>query len=482
MRYFIPALLLAAAPAFAQITPDDLLANWQESSLQLGDELVYERLERKGDSLTLINVTLADGPETPLKWLRLDGLPDGSVDISFSPNLENIITREDSDGFSSITNFSLSGLALNASGNPAAILYRFSADTLTSKTTEITDSVPSRTDLRINAIAGEIRHRPTANESQNLAGFVTFESITINNRLTPLAPAERTFFDWSALDTRLDLDVTIPNDIAKTDAGIPEGLSMAVTLTTGPYDMRFSEKAGSEFTFSQQSGLIMLGTDARQFSYAASTEMANIALQSSDSSIPGFGLGIEAGAFEIKIPLKKSDEAQDFSLATRFTGLLLDEQTWQGLDPAPALSLAPLNFGFALNGTAMINEDLFDDGAMQALAGPAAELRSLKLSGLSLDFDGLGLNGNGALTFNPDRIDPATGQPVPTGRFEFSLTGALGLLDKIGRMGVVDPLVTLGAKGALGMFARPGNMPDSFSTVIEFQEDGSITANGVALE
>ena len=187
-------------------------------------------------------------------------------------------------------------------------------------------------------------------------------------------------------------------------------------------------------------------------------------------------------AFEIKIPLKKSDEAQDFSLASRFTGLLLDERTWQGLDPVPELSLAPLNFGFALNGTALINEDLFDDGAMQALVGPAAELRSLKLSGLSLDFDGLGLNGNGALTFNPDRIDPATGQPVPTGRFEFSLTGALGLLDKIGRMGVVDPLVILGAKGALGMFARPGNMPDSFSTVIEFQEDGSITANGVALE
>jgi hypothetical protein len=38
------------------------------------------------------------------------------------------------------------------------------------------------------------------------------------------------------------------------------------------------------------------------------------------------------------------------------------------------------------------------------------------------------------------------------------------------------------ARGVAGMFTRPGAMPDTIETTIEFQQGGGITANGVPLQ
>jgi len=478
MRLPLVAALLLASPAFGQITPDQLLANWQGIAADTGSDFTFANLERTPGSLTLREVAFGSKFGPPLQWVRLDGQDDGSVDIYFSRNLENITSTEESDSYSSIRTLSLKGLALNASGDPTAVLYRFSIASITSNTITVRSSVPNTTYLQLGGLSGELLHEPAA-YARRFSGFATLDSLTVNDQRESTDPAKRSSLNWALNNARLELDLTFPNDIATTPKGdVPKGFRLNATLISGPYQLRIAQGEGAVFSFDQQSGAVIVAVDATQFTYAFSTELANMALQTNAPATPGFGLNAEAAALEIKLPFRKLDAAQDFSVASRVTGLNLAADSWQRLDPDAVLSRAAASFGFALTGSVKVLENLFDTPARTALNGPPFALRTLSLNGMSLDFAGFGLSGNGALTFGAARTEPISGLPEATGALDFSLTGALGLLDKIARLDWVQTSIVIAAKGALGVFASPGKTADSFTTRIAFSEGGNISING----
>jgi hypothetical protein len=81
------------------------------------------------------------------------------------------------------------------------------------------------------------------------------------------------------------------------------------------------------------------------------------------------------------------------------------------------------------------------------------------------------------MTFAPGQI-----VPQPVGRADLSLVGGNALLDQLQGAGVVNAEQAGMARGVAGMFTRPGALPDTLETTIEFLEGGSITANGVPLQ
>ena len=58
------------------------------------------------------------------------------------------------------------------------------------------------------------------------------------------------------------------------------------------------------------------------------------------------------------------------------------------------------------------------------------------------------------------------------------LTGGNGLLDTLVGLGLLPEEQAMGARMMLGLFARPGDGPDTLVSTIEVKEDGSVLANG----
>ena len=68
--------------------------------------------------------------------------------------------------------------------------------------------------------------------------------------------------------------------------------------------------------------------------------------------------------------------------------------------------------------------------------------------------------------------------PLPSGTLNLMLTGGNALLDTLVNMGLVPEDQAMGARMMLGMFARPGDGPDTLVSTIQVNEDGSVLANG----
>ena len=59
-----------------------------------------------------------------------------------------------------------------------------------------------------------------------------------------------------------------------------------------------------------------------------------------------------------------------------------------------------------------------------------------------------------------------------------ALSGGNTLLDTLVGMGLLPEEQAMGARLMSGLFARPGDGPDTLVSTIEMKEDGSILANG----
>ena len=68
--------------------------------------------------------------------------------------------------------------------------------------------------------------------------------------------------------------------------------------------------------------------------------------------------------------------------------------------------------------------------------------------------------------------------PKPVGAVDLSLSGGNGLLDKLIAMGLFPQEQAMGVRMMMGLFAVPGDAPDTLNSKIEFTQDGQILANG----
>ena len=82
--------------------------------------------------------------------------------------------------------------------------------------------------------------------------------------------------------------------------------------------------------------------------------------------------------------------------------------------------------------------------------------------------------------FTLDNSDMSTfpGMPKPVGAVNVALEGGNGLMDKLVAMGLLPEEQAMGARMMMGLFAVPGDAPDTLKSKVEFTEDGQVLANG----
>ncbi|MDE3029681.1 MAG: DUF2125 domain-containing protein, partial [Paracoccaceae bacterium] len=96
------------------------------------------------------------------------------------------------------------------------------------------------------------------------------------------------------------------------------------------------------------------------------------------------------------------------------------------------------------------------------------------------DLSGAGLNYTSTGSFSFDVSGPALAPNLPAtdGTYDAKATGMNGLLNSLGKMGIVPPKGLQIARIMLAMLTRSGDAPDTLTSHIAIKPDGSIFANG----
>jgi hypothetical protein len=178
----------------------------------------------------------------------------------------------------------------------------------------------------------------------------------------------------------------------------------------------------------------------------------------------------------LTVPLAAAPEPSDAAVRLAYRDLAVSEEVWSLIDPSGAVPRNPLTVVLDATAQVQLMVDLMSAEAME-MDRPPGELRALSVSELEVTFGGTSLTGTADMTFAPGQI-----VPQPVGRADLSLVGGNALLDQLQGAGVINAEQAGMARGVAGMFTRPGAMPDTIETTIEFQQGGGITANGVPLQ
>lgn len=521
--------LTAANPAFADITAEELWSVWQDQAAQFGYNLEAQSTATS-DGLTLTNVTNSIEIEEAtltgtIAQITMTNQTDGTVSITVSDSLTYAITGiEENDGPSAVTlQFGLTGFAGTASGDAQNLTLTSGFDQIalldlsfdgidpsevpemdytmlfdgytTTATYDLTD--PSLTDFTSTASlagftlaldmfepAGSSSPAPTPQPlpTQPAPGKV----------VQPEAPAPtpaptpgggrgdgEVHINIELADMDATADGTMPRGIDWIEMEtLPEGFDFngEATYTSASAAFMFQDRGDMiDFDASNTGGSIGFGMSGDNLSYALSATGVSVNLAASDMPFP-VAATAESTALSIDMPLSQQAQPSPFAASIAYRGVAVDESLWSMIDPGQAVPRTPATVVVDLSGTVQLFVDLLtmDPESMMA---PPGELRDLTLNELQVSFGGAELTGTGDVDFAPGQM-----MPMPVGAVDLSVTGANGLIQSLSDGGLLPPQQAGMARGMLGMFAIPGSGPDSFTSTIEFQPDGSITANGVPLQ
>lgn len=483
---------LSAGAASADLTAAQVWADWQENATEMGQTLSVGAEEAAGGTLTLRDVSfIMDGPDGGANMtifeIVMTEVGDGTVAVAMSPEIPIDFTNTDAEG--EVVTFSVmleqQELDLVAAGDPDAISYTYAAPQLTVRLAEMTvneEPVDMRMTMTVAGIegaslvtAGDTRETETSIRADSLAATIggvdpegsgdTFD-ITVN------------MADIVSESTGATSPLMSMGNMSEM---LANGFSSEGTLSHGTSTFSATgTSAGAAFDLSggYESGVygVSIGGSGMEYDYSAtgfSLQFAGDALP-----LPNVSLAAEEIGSRFAMPVAVSEEPQDADFALRLVGLTLSDGIWAMIDPMGGLPHDPATLVVDISGQANWLVDIFDpavaEGAMDAAPG---EVHFVTVNELRLDAVGAELTGTGAFEF--DNSGPV---PQPAGTMNLRLVGGNALIDSLVNMGMLPEDQAMGARMMLGLFARPGDGPDTLVSEITIQPDGAILANGQRIQ
>lgn len=486
--------LLSAGSALAQVTPEEVWQNWQSASQAMGQTIKADSIARDGDTLRLTGVTISGGDdssrtEATLAELNFTDNGDGTVGITLSDTYPITMTlpseNEGGTPVAAAASITMPGMAMTASGTPDAVKYDFTAPEIGISFDVVEDANSAKVTARLTNVSG----------SELIAGTEAARTVD-----TSFAAATMTL-DMQVNDSESATSVVgtiTANDLAGKGkanfAGIDlenlaEALRLGFMVDGGishgamTYDISVTDATGpTKMTGAAETGSFAMAMGADSFRYSTGSTGLSMLLVSAQLPFPEVKLSWSEVAFDLMMPLTKSDTPSDFRFLTRIADLQVSEEIWGMMDPTGQLPHDPATIVLDASGKARLTTDLVDDAAMESLGdGAPGELHALDLTELRAKIAGAELTGAGALTF--DNTDLATfgGMPAPTGKIDLKLVGGNTLMDKLVAMGLLSQDDVMGARMMLSMFANAGPGEDELTSTLEFK-DKHFYANGQQLQ
>lgn len=485
------ALLLGSTSALADVSAADVWADWKGLMESYGMTVTTASEAQSGGTLTVTGFDMAmDMPDGSVK-ATLDEVVfaeqgDGTVAITMSPEYRIVISASPAGGDLQQTTMAVrqGGFRMVASGDAALKAYDFSSSSIGIGLVEVLingQNMPGTVDFTMSEASGKYTVATadtgrTINSDFNAAsmnGIVdvndpdTGGSVKMN-----FAMSDLTSTSSGVLPPMLDLE----NMDAMLKAGLASGGTLGYGATTFGFDINDASTVASG-SGKADGGNLEFKIAPDGLVYGTSSNGLEFNMTSSDIPLP-VAFAIAEGAFRLAMPVQRSDAPAAFSLLTSYKGVTISEGIWGMFDPMQQLPRDPINIVVDLAGSAKWLVDIMNPEAAANIMGPPAEVNDLSLNEVELTVAGASLTGSGNFTFDNADMSTFPGMPKPTGAVDLALSGGNGLLDKLVGMGLIPQDEAMGFRMMLGLFARPGDGPDSLVSRIEVTADGQVLANG----
>lgn len=489
-----------ASAAQADVSAQDVWSDWRAYLLGTGYELSGTE-QMSGGTLTVSDTELAlTMPEDDvaismqLGTLTFAENGDGTVSISLPGSMPISISGLDEDGaeFQADLAYTQTGFSMVAGGDPDAMTYNYTAASLGLSLAGVTvDGVALGDDFAQMAISlanvigstqvagGDLREYA---QTMQAGGMSVDVAINDPDEGLDMALTGRT--DGIELQSVTSLPAEV--DTENMAAMIEAGFSADGTLAFGPGSSNFAFQDAEEnlsYESSSDGGAFgfLIGDDG--FGYSVEQGNVSVNLAGSEMPIP-VSVSFAELIFDMMVPVMEAAEPQDFALTISLGDFTVSDLLWGILDPTGQLPRDPATIVLDLVGQARLLANVMDPVvAAQLESGPPpAELEALTIEDLEITAAGASLTGTGDFTFDNSDVTTFDGVPRPTGALDLQLVGANGLLDKLVAMGLLPEDQAGGARMMMGLFAVPGDGPDTLNSRLEINEQGHILANGQRIQ
>lgn len=486
-------LTLTATGAMADVTPQQV---WDAMKVQfsLSGELTAVETQT-GDTLDVSQITLSNSANGAQSDVTIGGtisfrnLGDGTVAVEY-PSTMTFQSTSDAGQASATIGMELvqSGGQMRASGTPDNIRFDFSFPTMVGKLTEIdVDGETFEGDFVVTASAMNGYWTQSGDGNRQVNADYSMASMNVDAD-----------FDMPDEEGRIDFQIEMSDLGATSNTRFPADFDASTPETLFQSDFQVAadlEFQATEFTVRvdapDQTTNIAGTLGGGSFGVGMSPDGIRYAVTNSDFQaeggivglpIPPVAVTFAQSGFDLIMPLGQSETPQDFKLATLLKDLKVSDFLWAMVDPMQQLPRDAATVNLDITGKANWAVDLFDPMAMAAAEDGVGTLDSLQLNDLTVKIAGAELNGAGAFTFDNDDLETFDGIPRPIGAIDLALTGGITLLDTLTSMGLVPQEQAMGIKMMSGLFAVPGDGPDTLNSKIEIDESGAILANGQRIQ
>ena len=493
-------LLIGMGAAQAQVTPEEVWANWQQMSASYGQAIISTSATRDGDTLRIEGaaISMDDGAggkvDAQLGKINFRDLGDGTVEVTMADSYPITMTVVPSGTDEKPANLAIlvtqPGLKMIVAGSPTKTSYAVSAPSVNVKVDEAPGAEASAVDMLADITMTDV----TANYLvEGEAETKTIDSTFAASSMALAITAKEAAKPFEMIVNANIADLT--GNTKGTFLGVAAMANMAEALKGGmnaeggfsygktTFDINVTEEKGpTKITGAAESGSINFGIDKSRLAYGVGGKGMVLTVSGPEIPFPEVKVSYAEAAFNLLMPVSKSDVPEDFALSTRLVDFAISDDIWAMFDPTGTLPHDPATLIIDTKGTAKLTVNIVDEAATAALGdAPPGELHSLDLTELKASVAGAELTGAGALTFDNSDLTTFAGMPLPTGKIDLKLVGANSLLDKLIAMGLVPEDQAMGFRMMMPLFTVVGEGEDTLTSTLEFKDKGFF-ANGQRLQ
>jgi len=497
-------LSMLSPAAYADVTAAEVWGDWRAYLEGMGYAVTATETT-SGNTLSIsdIAIEMTGAPDVDKMVLRMEGLQladngDGTVDVILPDTMPMTIEIKPEDIDTPTTvgiNYTQSGQKMTVSGDTSAMVYDYAAAGFGMALTSlmVDGRAMDQDSARLAVTGADLRSVTTmtvgtarAYDQSMQVGNLTYDVFFKDPDAIETVAMNSTMQDLSFKGTST---VPVGETVQTQDLApmLAAGFAFDGMFSTQGTETRInvvSEEGETKIKTGSASSTLAVAMDASGIGYEAAAQQVQVGAELAGLPFPLFAEMAQSG-FKMRTPVVKSDDAQDFSIAFNATDFTMSDIIWAMFDPAGQLPRDPATIALDLSGKAKVLVNPMDAAAMQSMAESGVtpgELQALRIDRLTVDAVGATLEATGDVTF--DNTDKTTlpGFPKPVGEVNINLAGANGLMDKLVAMGLLPAEQVMGARMMMGMFAVPGDAPDTLKSRIEFNDAGQILANGQRLK
>jgi Uncharacterized protein conserved in bacteria (DUF2125) len=490
------ALVFLATAASADVTPQEVWASWQAMATSAGQELTVGNTADSGDvvEVTDLSITYKDqmGGSAGVTFDKLvfTDNGDGTVTVTMPESYPIQMAFPKSDDGPGAIKLTVSqpGTVIVAGGSATDTSYKITAPTMTVTLDEVTDEtgkvLDTEASMAMTEVAGGYLVTKTG-ETMGLDSTLGAKSAVLNLSGTGGEGGGSGTVSVSFADLNMATKGNFlnPEMMADMAAALNGGFTMDSSFSFGAMsmDVDVTDPTGpTKVIANATGGSFNVALDKTRLNYGTALNGAKFTVSGAEIPFPQVEVAFAESAFNVNMPVSKSETPQNFSFLTKVVDFTVSEDVWGLFDPAGTLARDPATFIVDLKGQGFWKEDIMNPSLQMEGAQPPGELHSLDLTQLLAKAAGAEVSATGGLTF--DNADTATfdGVPRPDGKVTVNIKGVTKLVENLIAMGILSEDDAMGFRMGLAMVAKPGPGPDELVSEIEFKEGGLFT-NGMRM-